>query len=139
MGLSLIWSFISSKLGIIVIAALALGVFGTYHKLTVWWNESNIAKIEKERDKALLDLYQERQKVADLEATIKFQRNQLSLRQKVQKETSDVKKAVSDNNRDYLYDNWNRVYNYKVPPSPTKDTGSNIKRPNAKAKAKTAE
>lgn len=139
MGIGLIWSFISSKLGIIVIACLAIGAFGIYNKLSAWNYESDIAKIEKERDKALIDLYQERQKVADLEATIKFQRNQLSLRQKVQKETSDVKKAVSDNNRDYLYDNWNRMYNYKVPPTSTKNTGSNIKRPNAKAKAKTTE
>lgn len=139
MGISLIWTFISSKLGIIVIAALALGAFGAYHKLSAWNYESKITKIEKERDKAILDLYQERQKVADLEATIKFQRNQLSLRQKVQKETSDVKKAVSDNNRDYLYDNWLRVYNSKVPSTSTKDTGSNIKRPSAKAKAKTTE
>ena len=139
MGLSLIWSFISSKIGIIVIACLAIGAFGIYNKLSAWNYESDIAKIEKERDKALIDLYQERQKVADLEATIKFQRNQLSLRQKVQKETSDVKKAVSDNNRDYLYDNWNRMYNYKVPPTSTKNTGSNIKRPNTKTKAKAAQ
>jgi len=137
MGISLIWTFISSKLGIIVIAALALGAFSIYHKIVVWNEQSKIESITKERDKALLDLYQERQKVADLEATIKFQRNQLSLRQKVQKETSDVKKAVSDNNRDYLYDNWNRMYNHKNPAASTKDTGSNIKRPNAKAKAKT--
>ena len=137
--LSLIWSFAQSKLGIIVIAALLLGGFGLYHKTTMWIEQGKIASMEQEKNKALQDLYQERQKTANLEATIKFQRNQLSLQQKVKKETSDVKQAVTGNDRDYLYNNFNRLYNYKNPTTTNKNTSSNGKGLNPKAKIKAAD
>jgi hypothetical protein len=138
MGLSLIWSFISSKLGIIVIAALALGAFSIYHKIVVWNEQSKIESITKERDKALIDLYQERQKVADLEAKVRVKNNQTSLHQRAKKESVDVKQAVGDNNRDFLYNNWIRLHDYKNPAAKPKSPSGNSKGFKPKAKTKTA-
>jgi hypothetical protein len=111
------WGLLTSRAGIIIVASLlslGLGIYGT-SKVTGWWHEHEIAKITNERENALRDLNQEKQKVKDLEATIKFQRGQLALRQRVQKETSDVKKAVVDNDRDYLRRNYQRLHDYKNP------------------------
>ena len=139
MGISVIWQLISSKLGIIVIAGLLIGGLGIYHKYTVWDNQVKLEAVEKEKNKALQDLYQERQKAEDLEKTIKFQRDQLSLKQRVVKETGDVQKAVKTNNRDYLYDNLIKLHNYKNPTvsTPTKDSSGNGGRFIPKAKVKT--
>ena len=125
------WGLLTSRAGIIVVAplfSLGLGIYGT-SKVTGWWHEHEIAKITNERDTVLRDLNQEKQKVKDLEATIKFQRGQLALRQRVQKETSDVKKAVVDNDRDYLRRNYQRLHDYKNPAAAQGNSGSQKARP----------
>lgn len=132
--LKLVWGLASSKLGILVLAGLVLGAGGLYHKVTTWRSEVKIDKITKEKEAALRDLNQEKQKVADLKATIEFQRGQLSLRQRAQKETSDVKKAVAGHDLEYLRRNAQRLHDYKNPAATPANLRGNPKGPKPPAK-----
>jgi hypothetical protein len=135
----LIWSLVKSKLGIIAISLLVLGGFGIYHKITMWNEQRKIETMVKERDNALRDLQQEKVRTMDLEKAIQFQREQLTLQQRIKKGTSDVKQAVTSNDRDFLYNNFVRLYNYRNPKTNPESSGGNIKRLIPKAKAKTPE
>lgn len=132
--IKLVWSLLNSKLGILVLAGVALGGVGLYHKATVWWHEAQIAKVEKERDDAIRDWVNEKQRAEDLEKTIKFQRDQLARRQQVQKEVSDVDKAVGNSDLEYLRRNERRLHDYKNPSAPEAAAGRVRKRfkPSAK-------
>lgn len=125
---SLVLSFLTSRLGIVVLAAalLAGGVF--YHKATGWWHEAELARVMKERDAAISKLNQEKQKVADLEKTVQFQRNQIARRQQVQKEVTDVDKAVGNSDLDYLRRNEQRLFDYKNPAAAAPAAGGVRKR-----------
>lgn len=109
----LIWTIISSRLGIIGIAALALAGFGAYHTVIGWKHEAQVAKIEKAKDEAIRERDQERAKVSSLEKTIKFQKSQLANRKRAQKEVTDVAKAVANNDLDFIRRNYDRLYFYK--------------------------
>ena len=125
---TIILSFLTSRLGIIVLAVALLGGGVFYHKLTGWWHETELAKVTKEKDAAVRDLNHEKQKVADLEKTVQFQRNQLARRQQVQKEVPDVDKAVGNSDLDYLRRNEQRLFDYKNPSTPAPAAGSIHKR-----------
>jgi hypothetical protein len=111
----LIWTIISSRLGIVGIAAVVLAGFGAYHTAVGWKHEAQVAKIEKAKDEAIRELDQERAKVASLEKTIKFQKSQLANRKRAQQEVTDVTKAVANNDLDFIRRNYDRLYFYKNP------------------------
>jgi hypothetical protein len=134
------WGLITSRAGIITLAcliSLGAGIYGT-SKVTGWQHEHEIYKINQEKDKAIADLNNEKQKVQDMEATIKFQRGQLARQQRVQKETSNVKKAVVNNDRGYLRDNFQRLYDYKNPAATPQNPGSKSGKPGPAPQTKTA-
>jgi hypothetical protein len=121
----LIWGFASSRLGILLISIALLGGFGLYHKISSWASEHKIDSLTKERDIALGEIIKKKAEINSLEKTVKFQREQLSLQQRVQKESGDVKEAVRGNDRDFLGRNFDRLYNYKNPTTGTDKTGGN--------------
>lgn len=126
--IKLVGSLLGSKLGILILSGVAMGGFGLYHKVTVWRHDAQIAKIEKERDEALKNWINEKQRAEDLEKTIQFQRNQLARRQQVQKEVSDVDKAVGSSDLEYLRRNERRLHDYKNPAAPEAAAGRIRKR-----------
>lgn len=130
--MGLIWTFISSKLGIIVIAAALLAGFGLYHKAVGWKHEAQVAKLEKEKEQAIKDWINEKQRAEDLQKTVQFQRNQLARKERVQKESSDVDKAVVNSDIDFFRRNADRLYDYKNPaalPTPASGLRKRLKPP----------
>ena len=113
--------------GGVLIAFLVGGSFLTY-KITGWFHASRITALEKERDKALKDWKDEKQRAEDLEKKVKFQQSQKARRQKVQKEVSDVDQAVTNNDLDFFRRNEQRLYDYKNPAGVTPQPGRIRKR-----------
>lgn len=129
------WTLATSKLGIVVIAIALLGAFGFYHKAVGWKHEAQIANLEKEKEQALKNWINEKQRAEDLEKTVEFQRNQLARRQKVKKESSDVDQAVGRSDIDFFRRNADRLYDYKNPTAKPTTTGGSRKRFKFKTKA----
>lgn len=122
------WTLITSRLGIVIISALIMAGFGFYHKAVGWKHEAQVAKLEKEKDQAIKDWINEKQKAEDLEKTVQFQRNQLARAKRVKKETSDVDKAVTSGDIDFFRRNAERLYDYKNPASQAPAAGGIRKR-----------
>lgn len=126
--IKLLWGLVSSRLGIIILSAALLGGGALYHKITAWRHEVALDKATKEKEAAIYDLNKEKQKVADLEKKVQFQRSQLSRRQQVQKEVSDVDQAEGSSDLEYLRRNAQRLHDYKNPAASPAPAGSLRKR-----------
>lgn len=136
------FTWIAAKLGSTVLEYVAGGVIiavlagGGYlgYKIIGWKHAAQVASLEKERDKAIQDFVNEKQKNEDLQKAIQFQKNQLARRQKVQKESSDVDKAVSSGDIDFFRRNAERLYDYKNPAAQPPTAGRIRKRFNPQTK-----
>lgn len=121
-------------LGWIIIAVLAGGGYLGY-KIIGWKHAAQVASLEKERDAAIQNYVNEKQKNEDLQKAVQFQRDQLARRQKVQKESSDVDKAVTVGDIDFFRRNAERLFDYKNPAAQPPTAGGIRKRFKPPAKA----
>lgn len=112
--------------GGLIVVLLAGG--GYYTVKYAWYSWFERPELEKQRDEAIKKWIDEKQRAEDLDKKVTFQKNQLAWRQKVQKESGDVDKAVKSGDIDFFRRNADRLHDYKNPTAPTPTTGSGRKR-----------